>query len=117
MKPLIKENEERQVKLDTEREKTEKLTKNLRVLYAVIRLPNLVNQFHLLERKRMNEKQIEKANKEAQNLFRHLEVSDNNQVSFIKDLCDSVHSQLSKQRPTSPVKPILTKMFSPSSKV
>ena len=80
--------------ISTLNEKTTKLHRQLKILYAVIRTPKLCDLFHRAERRRLTEKHIQDADKEAYLSLRQYKVNENNAEKFIENLAMEIFQEM-----------------------
>ena len=80
------------------RDKNAKLIRQLKILYAVIRTPRLCDLFHRAERRRLTEKHIIEADREAHLCLRKYKVNDKNADNFIEDIAVEVFQEVKDSR-------------------
>ena len=97
VKPLIEQVKERETDVIITTDNEKELKKSLRIAYAVIRVPKLMEAFHKIERKMKTQEEIKKANQEAHLILRQQKIEEANYLSFMDDYVRKIQRQIQQK--------------------
>ena len=92
--PLIEQVKERETDVIITTDETKELKKSLRIAYAVIRVPKLMESFHKIDRKIKTQEEIKKANQDAHLILRQQKIEEANYHSFMDDYVRKIQRQI-----------------------